>query len=157
MATKIEGNATWRQRQRRCQYKPDSEPAARPASSIAATAPSRVADQFSCAQPSSIAGVMSVPNRADDEQRIHIGEARQRVEARALRRWAVHPNSIGVRVSSPVRRVRHDEVLFESGGPDARMRQKNLRRHHHAGLERHIVAKSPVGSGSPSPMGINRE
>src|ERR1700739_3873463 len=62
IAAKIEGNATWRQRQRRCQYKPDSEPSARPASSIAATAPSRVADQCSCAQPSSIAGVMSVPS-----------------------------------------------------------------------------------------------
>src|SRR5580693_487085 len=61
MATKIEANATGRQRQRRCQYKPDSEPAARPASSIAATAPSRVADQRNCAQPSSIAGVMRVP------------------------------------------------------------------------------------------------
>src|ERR1700683_3637096 len=45
IATKIEGNATWRQRQRRCQYNADSEPSARPASSIAAMAPSRVADQ----------------------------------------------------------------------------------------------------------------
>src|ERR1700733_586085 len=61
-ATKIEGNATWRQRQRRCQYKPDTEPSAIPANSIAATAPSRVADHFNCAQPSSIAGVMSVPS-----------------------------------------------------------------------------------------------
>src|ERR1700691_158187 len=32
MATNIEANAIGRQRQRRCQYKPDSEPAARPAS-----------------------------------------------------------------------------------------------------------------------------
>src|SRR5271168_5624071 len=54
-AIKIAGNATWRQRQRRCQYKPDSEPSARPASSIAATTPRRVADHFSCAQPSRIA------------------------------------------------------------------------------------------------------
>src|ERR1700722_16206848 len=61
IATKIDGNATWRQRQRRCQYKPDKEPSARPASSIAATAPSLDADQFSCAHPSSMAGVMSVP------------------------------------------------------------------------------------------------
>src|SRR5580700_1797072 len=61
MATKMEANATGRQPQRRCQYKPDSEPTARPANSIAATAPSRVAVQCSCAQPSSIAGVMRVP------------------------------------------------------------------------------------------------
>src|ERR1700734_3105704 len=41
--------------------------------------------------------------------------------------------------------VRDDEVLFESSGSDSGMRQKDLRRHHHAGLERHIVTQRSVG------------
>src|SRR5580698_2096990 len=39
---------------------------------------------------------------------------------------------------------RHDQVLLKPGGTDTRMPEEYLRRHHHAGLERHVVPKIAV-------------
>src|ERR1700733_735565 len=90
MATKIEANATGRQRQRRCstcQFDrgDGAEPSRRPVQ-LRPAIEHRRRDEGA--------------NRADDEQRIDIGESRERVEPRSFRWYDAHPKSIGVRVSS---------------------------------------------------------